>query len=505
MGVLDQIREAQSKINPAALMTENKEASAMNFRRQMVEQAGRLFDESYSRYHGLGKLLESDDPRENYKAALTLNMLAKVESYIENVKTIHGEAVVQQNLGALTPRVLDIVRIFYPNQILNMIADIQPLDGVVGSIFILKPRFSNSLPSNTVGAVSAQDQIFTEPTYYYASEILGQTLGTGNGSTVTFAGTLGGGSGGSANPIRPNTVQITTVIGGNAMVAIDNGSGVLTGTDVGGSSTINYTTGAVSITYTTAPDNNATVLASYQWNSETNGDAINEIEFNMSVVPVQAKIHPLKFKYSVAAGLAASAHLAIDVQDTLAELAGQFMKVERDNLAVKMINDSTADLSILDFNASPSNYYNRESLYADIELKLNEAESQIQVANGRGGVSWILAGSNASNLFRNCKGFQPVPAIAPIGSHLIGYLRDGTVPVIKVLNGVLNTNTYIVGYKGYMAGDAAMILAEWVPIYFTPVWQSPTLQNQQGLMSMYDMFINNAKYFAKGTVSNYAA
>jgi hypothetical protein len=34
---------------------------------------------------------------------------------------------------------------------------------------------------------------------------------------------------------------------------------------------------------------------------------------------------------TVAAGLAASAHLAIDVQDTLAELAGQFMKNERDN------------------------------------------------------------------------------------------------------------------------------------------------------------------------------
>jgi major capsid protein Gp23 len=175
----------------------------------------------------------------------------------------------------------------------------------------------------------------------------------------------------------------------------------------------------------------AVVAATFQWDSETDGDKIREIEFDMSVVPVQAKIHPLKFKYSVAAGLAASAHLAIDVQDTLAELAGQFVKMERDNLAVKMINDAAPHYSVLDFSATPSTYYDRQSLYADIELKLNEAEAQIQGQMGRGGVSWIVCRSNAANVFRNCKGFQPVPTAAPIGAHLIGYLRDGTVPVIK--------------------------------------------------------------------------
>jgi hypothetical protein len=99
--------------------------------RQLFERGERLYDETYSRYHGLGKLLESENPREKFKAAMTLNML----------EANYGEAVVQANLGALTPRVLDVVRIFYPNQILNMLADVQPLDGVVGSIFLMKPRF----------------------------------------------------------------------------------------------------------------------------------------------------------------------------------------------------------------------------------------------------------------------------------------------------------------------------------------------------------------------------
>jgi hypothetical protein len=72
------------------------------------------------------------------------------------------------------------------------------------------------------------------------------------------------------------------------------------------------------VTYSSAVDSNAVVTANFQWDSEADGSKIREIEFDMSVVPVQAKIHPLKFKYSVPAGLAASAHLAVDVQDTLA-------------------------------------------------------------------------------------------------------------------------------------------------------------------------------------------
>jgi hypothetical protein len=94
----------------------------------------------------------------------------------------------------------------------------------------------------------------------------------------------------------------------------------------------------------------------------------------------------------VAAGLAASAHLAIDVQDTLAELSGQYLKVERDNKLVWLINQSASAQTTLNFDASQSTqYFDRQSKYADIELKINEAESLIQTAIWRGGIgSWVV-------------------------------------------------------------------------------------------------------------------
>jgi hypothetical protein len=89
-------------------------------------------------------------------------------------------------------------------------------------------------------------------------------------------------------------------------IAVDDKGGALAGTHVS-TGTIDYDSGAVSVTFDANVVDKAVVVCTYQWDSEASGDGINEIEFDMSLVPVQAKIHPLKFKYSVPAGLAASA------------------------------------------------------------------------------------------------------------------------------------------------------------------------------------------------------
>ena len=211
----------------------------------------------------------------------------------------------------------------------------------------------------------------------------------------------------------------------------------------------------------------------------------------------------LVLKYSVAAQLTGQAHLAIATDENLAELAAQYIKNERDERLVKLISGAASAQASLDFNATPSTGFSKQSKYAELELKLDEAESLIQDANGRGGVDWMLCGRNAANIARNMRGFQAAPPSAPIGSHVIGTVRDGTVTVVKSLT--LDPNEMIFGYKGYMAGDSATILAEWIPIYFTPTFQNPRLYNEQGLMSMYDMFVNNAGYYVKGAVSNYSA
>lgn len=79
-----------------------------------------------------------------------------------------------------------------------------------------------------------------------------------NGSTKVYTYTL-------ANiPVRRGTVTISYTISGTPHTAVDNGLGTFSGFDVTTvSSTINYTTGAIQLTFSTAPDNSTDIKATY--------------------------------------------------------------------------------------------------------------------------------------------------------------------------------------------------------------------------------------------------
>jgi len=82
------------------------------------------------------------------------------------------------------------------------------------------------------------------------------TVGTGDGTTTAFSATL------TYTPVVAGTVTVNYTIGGTAYSATDDGAGNISGTDVTG--TIDYSTGAISLTFTTAPDASTSITAAYQ-------------------------------------------------------------------------------------------------------------------------------------------------------------------------------------------------------------------------------------------------
>jgi hypothetical protein len=455
-----------------------------------------------TKYKDLALALESANPRVRARAMRTFQVMQNQATYIEGLRSDpRMESTFTQNLGALVPKVIDLVRIFYPNMVAHDLVDIQPLDRQNGEIFVVKPTYDN-----TAAGVTAGQQVFknvTDGTYASESSVVALTL-----TSTTWGGTL------PTLTIRPGTA---TVIIRNAAGAIqgsftDNGSGAFaaqaantSSTVVAWTGTINYTSGVVAVTPGTAITGGWTVTVSARYDSESATGNIRKVSFNLGTVPVQAESHPLLVDWSVQAQLAASAHLNLDVPQTLADLVAGVIKQERDvTLINQILSAATADTN-LNFDASAPTNYSRIARYAEIELKLNYAESKIQRAEGRGGVSWILCGTNAADIWRHCDGFEPSDVVAPIGPHKIGTLRDGTVAIIK--NPFMNVNTYVIGFKGYVLGDAATILAEWIPLYATPVFQAPELINRQGMTSLYALF-NQAQassYYQSGTISSYAA
>lgn len=473
------------------------EKLASGLKDYIIEEGYNVYQKNgFSRkWPSINHLFESPDKNDKYRGALTSLMLERVSTIIENSKNMFGESFVTTSLGQLAPRVLDVVSIFYPNLIQHYICDVQPVDGMVGTIFLMKPRYENVVG---VPGVTPNSEVFVNmPTSAnYASEEFVITIGTGNGTATTFTSTL------PALPVRPGTVTVTA----GTVTATDNGSGQLSGTGVT-SGSVDYSTGALSITFANAPGNGDAVVVSYKANTEENPSNIRKLKFELLTKAVQMELHPLQYEYSVPASMAAQVHLSIDVKDKLSQLVADYIKIERDFKLVRKIYQSANTNSDLNFDASMSGRnYDVRSRFSEIELKVDLAESLIQNTVGRGGVDFVICGANAASVFRNCVTFVPAPVRAPVGAHLIGTLRDGTVNVIKVPNSsVIPANDFVIGFKGYTTGDSATVLAEWVPIYATPVFQSPNLLNSQGVFSAYTIVPNNTAYYYKGTITNYSA
>lgn len=460
------------------------------------------------RFEKLGTMMESANEAEAKKASVTAQVMSNLNSIMESQKAYYTESTFTSMLGPmamLTPRVLDIVGVFYPNMIAHLVTDIQVLDRSTGEIFILRPRYGN-----TAAGVVAGQEMWVNPTDgNYASEYVfsPKEIARTDGTTTDFAAS---GLSADLGPMRKGSVTMKLA---GVVVARDDAHGGMFGKDKEGhtvTGTVDYDTGDVTLEFSAAPAAGQGILIDAYIDSEAAPGMINEVNFDITAVPVTARAHPLRYTVSAQAQLVAAAHLDVDVNEVLTNIAAGAIKQERDVSLVNMLVNSATHLPSLDFDLADStvNYRNKRDRFADIELKVNEAQTKIQAVAGRGGVSFIVAGINAANCFRLVEGFEAAPEAtnATVGPYKMGAIRNGTVPVICVpISRTLKENDFIIGFRGFQAGDSATVLAEWIPLYFTALFEAPNLQNKRGLMSMYDMITNRPEYLVSGQVKGYNA
>lgn len=98
---------------------------------------------------------------------------------------------------------------------------------------------------------------------YPYTAVNNENIGTGDGATLTFADTL-------TNPlVAGRTINVTA----GAVTGTDNGSGVISGSGITG--TINYTTGAISVTFTVAPAGAVAIECDYSYETPDDGGLLD--------------------------------------------------------------------------------------------------------------------------------------------------------------------------------------------------------------------------------------
>lgn len=476
----------------------------------------------------LVKGIESDSKEARYSAATLVQLMENTAEYVSSqIPQYAGRNLLMEDVTSatsllnpgvvsLTPQVLDIVNVFYPQMVANFIADIQALDRQSGQIFVIKTKYSNS------GAgVKAGEIVFEKPTDgTYASEMIGyKSMEAAKEVTV------------AAPSLRDDVKDLPTVkvragsfivrLAGKE-IARDYGNGAqgvdgvanskynVIGRGVSGE--LDPMTGAATLKldeklYAEAIAAKAMLSFEAAYDTETDSGLIRKVQFDIPNQPVLAKEHPLMSTYSVASGLVMNAHLAIDTDELIANQLAGTIRWERDLTLIKMVDDAANLVPSLTFDcAGNGSNLTLQQRYSSYTTVVSSARGYIQSVAGRGTVEYIIcSASQGLPVIEQIEGFQAAPeAKKPIGPYLAGTLRDGTISVIAVpYTNTLNADHVIFGFKGYQLGDSAIVLCEWIPLYFTPTFQAPDLKNHRGAMSFYDLFLNKPEYLCKGVISNF--
>lgn len=488
----------------------------------------------------LVEMFKSANKETQYQAA---NMTRILENTVEKFKedwkidvlkedVTSATAMLSPGVASLTPRVVDIVNVFYPQMVANYIADIQALDRQSGQIFTIKTRYGMS-----AAGVQAGDIVFEKPTDgSYASEWLTYTAiavaatatlnVTPDTSFAPAVPTIPDTTQGPTPPWRDANLAVKTnqiragsvrVMLGGKEIARDYGDGNVQGRGVMPTSSIDYSTGTISLVldpvyYADAIAAGTMLTAQASRDTEINEDTIRTIEFDVLNQPVLAEAKPLMSSYSVASSLVMNAHLAVDTDELISNQLAGTIRWERDLALISRVNQAAvANPTLLfDCQANGENLTLKQR-YSSYDVFVSTARGIIQETMGRGTVEFmIVSATQGLVIVEQIEGFVAAPeSKKPIGPYLAGTLRDGTISVIAVpytKDGTVQPiaqDEIIFGFKGFQMGDSAIVLAEWVPLYFTPTFQAPNLKNHKGCLSFYDLFINQPNYLVKGGIANF--
>jgi hypothetical protein len=499
-------------------LTEAKRTVKMN---KGIAHAATVLAESSlgARCPNLVKGLESESKEAKYAAATLVQLIENTANYVreadgkdilkEDVNTT-ATSLLSPGVASLTPQLVDIVNVFYPMMVANYIADIQALDRQSGQIFTIKTRYVEE-----AAGVKAGDIVFEKATDgTYSSEGVIAYAEKDIAAEVTMTTTLADDATVKVRAgsfiVRMNGKEIARDYGMDTKLDGVGGTYVVIGKGVSG--TVNAVTGEAALKFDMAMfDADAKVTAEASYDTETDEDLIRKVQFDIPNQPILAKEHPLMSSYSVAAGLVMNAHLAIDTDELISNQLAGTIRWERDLALIKAVSAAakapagTPNALTFDCAANGENL-TLQQRYSSYTTVISTARGLIQEAAGRGTVDFIIVSAQQGlPVVEQIDGFKAAPeAKKPVGPYLAGTLREGTINVIAVpYSTTLPADQVIFGFKGFQLGDSAIVLAEWVPLYFTPTFQAPNLRNHKGALSFYDLFVNKAEYLVKGTIANF--
>lgn len=408
------------------------------------------------------------------------------------------ESTQTTNITAFTKYAFELVAAVLPSLIATNFVTMQPMTRRLGEIFFL-----DYLYGTTKGTFVSGTEMFSSATAgnleeAYTSEVVpAEVIGTGNNANnPTLADLL-------ILPIRPSdannpgrvTVRAVTASTLVQLTVTDDGNGALTGDGTG---TINYTTGAIAITWAASTENGTDITATYSTNFEANPNNIPELIVQITGKQVEAKQRAIRALWSILASWDLKQAFGIDTDPLVdAAMASEIrQEIDIEILNFILANATAASPAVFDLTPpSPEISFN-EHKFTFID-NIIEASGNIFVATRRAYGNFIIAGTNVVNLLRSLTPrFKADLQLQP-GPHLIGTLDDQW---LIAYNPAYGNDQYVVGYKGDLFLEAGIVYAPYLPVFATKTVMLDDLFSRKGVTTSYALDTVNTLFYSVGTI-----
>ncbi len=410
--------------------------------------------ESWSKYP---KLSDNWKKLSDKEQEVTAVYLENQKNHMNLARKRLGEAQVSQDFILTPEKVLEVVRLSAPNSNLKNIFREIPMLSTDDAFYYVNAVYAE----NKTRAAAVQGLKYVETIdKYFASEKHFETVGTGDGSTVTFTKTL------ATIPVRP--ASIILVVDG-AYVALDDGAGAFKSNALLSASSINYTNGQVSVTFTTAPAGAINVSMEYNWDSENSGnyDEFGELKLAIIKEKLEAKPSPLGFSYTSWADQVLATTGLGNAKDMLAQSVAEELAKARDFRAIALAKRVAKSNATITWDADPTSVGadSEYDHYQQIVSQTNRMGNAIYNELLRGKITKMVAGAGAVTLMSQSKVWTPDSSQVSSAVYLAGRL-NGIEVYQCPNNSALVANDEIMGiYKNEInEGDCSIVFGTLIPM-----------------------------------------
>lgn len=457
------------------------------------------------------------DVRDNFDNASKLNFARVLENTknvmrergIRNEGLVRGGVTQMSDVSWFPDHVMSMVSALYASQIAEDLVSVQPLDSPLGVILFLQYLYGDTRGDNLSGRVMidewgamkngesrnnyASGLIDGEPINATSTEVEAHLqnlpLLIDASHPIDFVDSSNSGDQWRLRRVGEKAYTLKAL----------NASGYEEGADIlDHEATISVEPESGLVAFKTKAPMAASLNARYTQDLSSGPSMAGRVTLRLRSEQMKAEPHKLRANYVFDAGYGLSKTHGLDIEESLINACTAEIRQERDNEVINLLRRQAGHQSTWD--RTNTNYISLKEHDESFIAELFACGSQIFESTKRVFGNWCVVGKKGLDILNSVgrPRFEPNYVVSPNGPYVAGVL-DNKMKVI--CSPYINSNEYIVGFKGDTFVDAGFVLGDYLPIASTDFIMLDDFVGRKGFVSYYGTRMLNPNMYVRGTIT----